>query len=139
MSAANPISELTFRIRHTMLPVADLDRSLDFYSRMLGMKVVKRRSNPARKQEVGYVGYGDEATHHTLELIADETVKTVEPTAGHVAVGVNDLSKLCEFLNKEGVVFRQQPVPNRPGDPNLTAFIKDPDGHELELTERHPG
>lgn len=142
MPQDNAVAGLTFRIRHTMLPVKDLARSIDFYTRLLGMQVTRRRIDDKRKLAVGYVGYGDESVNHALELIqnsdpaAPATVKTGD---GHVAIGVNDIYKLCAVLEKEGVRFRQAPKPNRPGEKNFTAFILDPDGHEIELTERHPG
>jgi lactoylglutathione lyase len=133
----SPVKNLTFRIRHTMLPVHDLERSIDFYTRLLGMTVIRRRSND--KAAVGYVGYGPDEAAVNLELIQDLTGGAGKITCGdgHVAVGVNDLTELCAILEKEGVRFKRKIYPNRPGSRDLTAFIHDPDGHEIELTERH--
>lgn len=127
-----------FRIRHTMLPVKSLDTSVDFYTRLLGMQVIRRRVNEKRNESVAYVGYGEEPAFPSLELVEALTNPTkIEPGPGHVAIGVNDLNKLSDVLEGEGVEFRQKVTPNRPGSPDLTAFVLDPDGHELELTERH--
>ena len=134
---SSPVKDLTFRIRHTMLPVVSLERSIDFYTRLLGMKVVRRRTN--ERADVGYVGYGEDEAAVNLELIEDLTGNAGKFACGdgHVAVGVDDLMKLCAILEKEGVRFKKKPYPNRPGSRDITAFIHDPDGHELELTERH--
>ncbi len=125
------------RIRHTNLRVADLDRSIEFYTHLLGMSVQRRRENP--DEQVAYVGYGDESEHHALELTF-EPART-EPFElgncyGHVALGVPDIHAMCAMLQKEGVEFRQPLGPVRPGSSVVVAFIKDPDGYEVELTER---
>ena len=126
------------RMRHTMVRVADLDRSIDFYTRLLGMSVQRRRENPA--EQVAYVGYGDEGPHHTIELTCETDHKGPFDHGdgyGHVALGVSDLSGLCEMLEKEGVEFRHPLGPIRPGSPVIVAFIRDPDGYEVELTKRN--
>lgn len=140
MSGEKTFDDVTFRIRHTMMPVSDLDRSLDFYTRLLGMDVQRLRPNPAKSERVGYVGYGSEDEHPGLELI--ETggrglVQKVPRWHGHVALYVSDLYKLSERLKAEGVKFKLGPQPNRPGSRDLVAFIEDPDGYTVELTERH--
>lgn len=132
------MNNIDFRIRHTMLPVSDLDRTIDFYTRLLGMDVMRMRERP--EERVAYLGYGSEDAGPALELI--QTGAAGEPGemaawAGHVALYVSDLYKLCETLKREGVTFTREPGPNRPGVPDLVAFIKDPDGYTLELTERH--
>ena len=132
------MNNIDFRIRHTMLPVSDLDRSIDFYTRLFGMDVMRMRERP--EERVAYLGYGSEDAGPALELIqtgaAGERGK-MAAWAGHVALYVSDLYKLCETLKSEGVTFTREPGPNRPGVPDLVAFIKDPDGYTLELTERH--
>jgi lactoylglutathione lyase len=140
MSDPNPVQGLSFRIHHTMLPVADLDRSIDFYTRLLGMTVMGRRFNEARKTEVGHVGYGDRWAQPSIELTKDASGNApgpAAPTGIHVAIQVDDLRRLHEILAKEGVAFDRPPT-GRPGSRNLTAWIRDPDGNELELVERHP-
>ena len=131
---------IQFRIRHTMLPCADLDRTIDFYTRLLGMDVMRIREEPEKRLRTGYLGYGSEDDGPALELIqtgaADARAKA-PPWAGHVALYVSDLYKLAETLKAEGVKFLTEPRPNRPGSKDLMAFIQDPDGYTIELTERH--
>ena len=140
MSGEKTVDSITFRIRHTMMLVSDLDRSIDFYTRLLGMDIQRIRPNPEKKERVGYVGYGTEDEYPGLELI--ETggpghVKEMRPWYGHVALYVSDLYKLSEKLKAAGVKFTLDPQPNRPGSQDHVAFILDPDGYTLELTERH--
>jgi lactoylglutathione lyase len=128
------------RIRHTMIRVADVDRSVDFYTSLLGMTVMRRRESPARGETVAYVGYGsDEDSVHALEI-----VQMHEPpesyvhgnTYGHIALGVPDVQALADTLMAAGVEFTVPPAAVREGAPNKLAFFKDPDGYEIELTER---
>ena len=127
-----------FRIHHTMLPVSDLDRSIDFYTRHLGMTVMGRRTDQTRKVEVGHVGYGDRETHPSLELTKD-TGEAAPAEAGpidsHVGIQVSDLPKLCEALEKEHVSFLKALKASGPDNRRLTAWIRDPDGHAIELIE----
>ncbi|MBI1994004.1 MAG: VOC family protein [Deltaproteobacteria bacterium] len=138
MSGESPIGEIKFRIRHTMLPVSDLDRTIDFYTRLFGMDIMRMRERPGER--VGYLGYGSEDDGPALELIqsgAPGGHVRMAPWAGHVAIFVSDLHKLCETLRREGVKFIREAQAVRPGSPDLVAFIQDPDGYTLELTERH--
>ena len=130
---------IDFRIRHTMFPVTDLERSLDFYSRLLGMKIMRRRVNEAKNVTVGYVGYGDEGSNHALELIQDRGAAADAVLGGwdgHIAIAVFDLYGLSEVLVKEGVRFDKPAGPVAPGRKDLVAFIRDPGGYEIELTQR---
>jgi lactoylglutathione lyase len=139
MNEESLVKDLSFRVHHTMLPVADLDRSVSFYTRLLGMKVKERHASEARKVEVGLVGYGDEASAPFLELIQDTSERAptrVTPANIHIGVDTSDLRKLCEVLEKEGVPF-MRPLKQRSDGMGLSAWIRDPDGHELELAERH--
>lgn len=134
------VKDLSFRIHHTMLPVADLDRSIAFYTRLLGMKVNERHASEARKVEVGLIGYGDEASAPFLELIQDTSERSpaqVTPANIHVGIDTSDLRKLCEILQKEGVTFIR-PFKQRSDGMGFSAWVRDPDGHEIELAERHP-
>ena len=140
MNEESLVEDLSFRVHHTMLPVADLDRSVDFYTRLLGMKVRDRHASEARKVEVGLVGYGEKASEPFLELIRDISDKApdhVTPANIHVGIDTSDLRKLCAILEKEGVTFIR-PLKQRSDGMGLSAWIRDPDGHELELAERHP-
>lgn len=140
MSGEKTVNGITFRIRHTMMPVSDLDRSIDFYTRLFGMDIQRVRSAPERNERVAYVGYGSDDDSHALELIqigpSSEHAK-MAPWSGHVAIFVSDLYTLCEKLKADGVTFTQEPGPVRPGTKDLVAFVKDRDGYTLELTERH--
>ena len=134
------VKDLSFRVHHTMLPVADLDRSVGFYTRLLGMKVKDRHASEARKVEVGLVGYGDKASEPFLELIEDISENApakVTPANIHIGIDTSDLRKLCAILEKQGVTFIR-PLKQRSDGMGLSAWIRDPDGHELELAERHP-
>lgn len=98
------VKDLTFRVHHTMLPVANLDLSIAFYTRLLGMKVNERHASEARKVEVGLVGYGDEASAPFLELIEDTSEKApaqVTPANIHVGIDASDLRKLCAILERK--------------------------------------
>jgi lactoylglutathione lyase len=140
MSGEKTVNGITFRIRHTMMAVSDLDRSIDFYTRLFGMDIQRLRSAPERNERVAYVGYGSDDDSHALELIqigASGEHSKMAPWSGHVAIFVSDLYKLCEKLKAEGVTFTQEPGPVRAGSKDLVAFVKDRDGYTLELTERH--
>jgi len=140
MSGESPTSAIKFRIRHTMLPVGDLDRTIDFYTRLLGMDLMRLRDEPERKLRTGYLGYGSEDDGPALEVIqsgaADADAK-MPAWSGHVALYVSDLYQLCAKLKAAGVKFLSDARPNRPGSRDLVAFIQDPDGYTIELTERH--
>ncbi len=140
MAGEKTVNDITFRIRHTMMLVSDLDRSIDFYTRLLGMDVQRIRPAPEKRERVGYLGYGGEDEHSGLELI--ETggpghIKEMPKWHGHVALYVSDLYKLSEKLHAAGVKFTLGPQPNRHGSQDRVAFIQDPDGYVIELTERH--
>jgi lactoylglutathione lyase len=140
MTTEEPEKKIQFRIRHTMLPVSNLDRSIEFYTRLLGMDIQRLRNMPERNERVGYLGYGSEDDFPGLELIESNVSRGKSPLpswTGHVAYYVSDLHQLCAKLKAEGVAFTQEPGPNRPGSKDLYAFIKDPDGYLIELTERH--
>jgi lactoylglutathione lyase len=140
MASEKTVNDITFRIRHTMMLVSDLDRSIDFYTRLLGMDVQRIRPNPAKNEKVGYLGYGSEDEYPGLELIetgGPDHVKNIPKWYGHVALYVSDLYALCEKLKAEGVKFTLEPPSNRPDSQDKVAFIEDPDGYTLELTERH--
>jgi lactoylglutathione lyase len=140
MNGKSLVDDLRFWVHHTMLPVADLDRSIAFYTRLLGMKLKERHASEARKTEVGLIGYGDEASAPFLELIKDTSERApaqVTPANIHIGIDTSDLRKLCTILENEGVAFIR-PFRQRSDGMGFSAWIRDPDGHELELAERHP-
>jgi lactoylglutathione lyase len=139
MSQENLVKDLSFRVHHTMLPVADLDRSIAFYTGLLGMKLKERHASDARQVEVGLIGYGEEASAPFLELIRDTSERApaqVTPANIHIGIDTSDLRKLCDILEKQGVTF-MRPFKQRSDGMGFSAWIRDPDGHELELAERH--
>jgi lactoylglutathione lyase len=142
MSDTSPIDDLAFRIHHTMLPVADVERSIGFYTRCLGMKVMGRRSDDVRMVRAAHVGYGDRETQPSVELTQDvgpSAPARIVPASGHIAIAVNDLRRLCAVLDRQGVsLARPIKASGGPGSRDLTAWVRDPDGHLLELAERDP-
>jgi lactoylglutathione lyase len=121
-----------------MLPVADLVRSVDFYTRVLGMQVVRRRDENEDGRAIAYVGYGEEGTHPVLELISG-TGNADKPWAGHIAIAIADLPALCASLEKEGVRFTRNLIAPEGGSNTYVANIVDPDGFEIELNQRCDG
>ena len=127
-----------FRLLHTMIRVRDLDASLNFYSNLLGMKVLRKRDYPTGKFTLAFVGYGDEASNSVIELTHNWDQK--EPYAlgsafGHLAIGVPDVYKTCERLAASGVKILRRAGPMAHGG-SVIAFIEDPDGYRIELVER---
>jgi lactoylglutathione lyase len=136
MSGAAGIGEA--RMLHTMLRVFDLKKSLDFYSRLLGMQVLRQREVPEGRYTLAFVGYGDEASSTVIELTHNWDQK--EPYAlgtafGHLAIGVADVYATCDKLGKEGVKITRAPGPVKFGT-TVIAFIEDPDGYKIELIQR---
>ena len=126
------------RFLHTMLRVFDLERSLDFYTRLMGMKLIRKRDVPEGRYTLAFVGYDDEADGTVLELTYNYDQK--EPYAlgaafGHLAIGVPDLYATCDALAKEGVKIPRAPGPLKFGNVHI-AFIEDPDGYKIELIQR---
>jgi len=125
------------RLRHTALKVRDLDASVDFYSRLLGMTVTRRRDSVLLNHLAAYVAYGDESDHHALELVQDKDAPE-EFILGnlywHINFSVPDLLQLCAQLKNEGFEFTQEPAPMSTNDRYHIAFVRDPDGYEVELT-----
>lgn len=144
MSGSNPaesgpvLDARGARVLHTMIRVFDLDRSIEFYGRMLGMHVILRREVELGGRSLAFVGYGDEAKDAVIELIHDK--RQQEPYThgsgyGHVAIAVSDVRGACQSLERAGVTIARAPM--QPPNARFTiAFIKDPDGYEIELIER---
>jgi len=125
------------RFLHTMIRVLDLDKSVDFYTRLLGMKVLRKRDVPAGKYSLAFVGYGDERSSSVIELTYNWDQK--EPyqlgsAFGHLAIGVKDIYGVCEKLKGEGVKIPRPPGPVQHGT-TVIAFIEDPDGYKIELIQ----
>ena len=127
-----------FQFLHTMIRVKDLEKSLDFYTRHLGMKVLRQKDYPGGEFTLAFVGYGDEKDHTVLELThnwGQEEDYTHGSGFGHLAIGVPDIYGTCERLEKEGVKIPRPPGPMKHGD-TVIAFIEDPDGYKIELIQK---
>ena len=125
------------RFLHTMIRVGDLERSVDFYTRLLGMKETRRRDVPEGKYTLVFVGYGDEASDCMIELTYNYGVEKYEMGSafGHLAIGTDDIYGTCDRLAAEGVKISRPPGPLKHGT-TVIAFIEDPDGYKIELIER---
>lgn len=126
------------RLLHTMLRVFDLDKSIDFYTRLLGMKVLRKREVPPGRYTLAFVGYGDEDSAAVIELTYNWDQKepyTIGSGYGHMAIGVKDAYALCDKLASEGVKIPRKPGPLQHGT-TVIAFIEDPDGYKIELIQR---
>ena len=127
-----------FRFLHTMIRVLDLDRSIDFYTRHLGMQVLRRSDYPEGKFTNVFVGYGDENENAVIELTHNwdqEQAYDLGGGFGHLAVSVPDIYATCDVMEKEGVTIPRKPGPMKHGT-TVIAFIEDPDGYKIELIER---
>ena len=126
------------RLLHTMIRVRDLERSIDFYTRLLGLSLLRRKDYPSGKFTLAFVGYGDEAKNAVVELTHnwDQTEPYDLGTGfGHLAIGVADVYGTCERLESEGVPIPRPAGPMKHGG-SVIAFVEDPDGYKIELIER---
>lgn len=122
------------RLLHTMLRVGDLDRSLHFYTDILGMKLLRRRDYPEGKFTLAFVGYGDESDNSVIELTYNWGVDTYElgSAFGHLAIGVDDVYAAAERIRAAGGKIVREPGPMKGGS-TVLAFVEDPDGYRIEL------
>lgn len=129
-----------YRLLHTMIRIRDAEKSIDFYTRHLGMKLLRRKDYPDGKFTNIFVGYGDENAETVLELTHnwDQAEPYDHGSAfGHLAVAVPDIYKTCEALAAEGVNIPRAPGPMKFGGGSThIAFIEDPDGYKIELIQR---
>lgn len=126
-----------YRLAHTMIRVTDLKKSLDFYTRMLGMQVLRSTDYPDGKFTNTFVGYGPEASYPAVELTHNwdqDKPYDLGGGWGHLAIEVPDVYETCQQLEKEGVKITRAPGPMKHGTRNI-AFIEDPDGYKIELLE----
>ncbi len=124
------------RLLHTMIRVGDLERSLQFYTEVLGMKLLRRKDYPDGKFTLAFVGYGDESEQAVIELTHNWGVDNYElgNAFGHIAIGVNDIYKTCDEIKRRGGKVVREPGPMKHGS-TVIAFVEDPDGYKLELIE----
>ena len=128
------------RILHTMLRVGDLQRSIDFYTRVLGMKLLRTSDNPEYKYTLAFVGYGNNPDHAELELTYNYGVDKYElgTAYGHIAISADDIVAACDSARANGGNVTREPGPVK-GGTTVIAFITDPDGYKVELIERKDG
>ena len=125
------------RILHTMLRVGDLERSLRFYTEVLGMRLLRRKDYPEGKFTLAFVGYGDETDTAVIELTHNWGVGKYDlgNAFGHIAVAVDDAYKACEEVKRRGGKVTREAGPMKHGT-TVIAFIEDPDAYKIELIER---
>jgi lactoylglutathione lyase len=137
-SRSAAVDATTSQLLHTMLRVRDLDKSIDFYTRLLGMRLLRRKDYPSGEFTLAFVGYGDEDSHTVLELThnwGQQEPYEIGTGFGHLAVSVHDIYATCQRLAGEGVKIPRPPGPMKHGG-SVIAFIEDPDGYKIELIER---
>ena len=130
----------SYRFLHTMIRVKDLEKSLDFYTRHLGMNLLRRREFADGRFTLAFVGYGEETDNTVIELTHNwdqGDAYDLGSAFGHLAVAVPDVYGTCEALEKEGVSIPRPPGPMKfGGSQTHMAFIEDPDGYRIELIQR---
>ena len=132
------------RILHTMLRVGNLRRSIDFYSQVLGMKLLRTTERPEQKYDLAFLGYGSNPEHAEIELTYNHGVDRYElgTAYGHIAIGVPDVAATCAAVREKaaalGGAVTREPGPVQGGS-TVIAFLADPDGYKIELIERARG
>ncbi len=127
------------RILHTMLRVGDMQRSIDFYTTVMGMKLLRTTDRPEQKYSLAFVGYGDERSDAVLELTYNYGVGSYDlgTAFGHIAIAVDDAYAACEKIRAAGGNVTREPGPVKGGS-TVIAFVTDPDGYKIELIQaRH--
>lgn len=122
------------RILHTMIRVTDLDRSIQFYTDVLGMKLLRKKDFPGGKFTLAFLGYQDESDGHVLELTHNWETDQYElgNAYGHIAIAVDDVYAACDRIKAQGGTVTREPGPMKHGS-TILAFVDDPDGYKIEL------
>jgi len=125
------------RLLHTMLRVGDLQRSITFYTDVMGMKLLRTTERPEQKYSLAFVGYGNNPEHAEIELTYNHGVESYElgTAYGHIAIGVPDVYAACEKIRTSGGAVTREAGPVK-GGTTVIAFVTDPDGYKIELIER---
>lgn len=120
-----------------MLRVGNLQRSIDFYTQVLGMRLIRQSENPAYKYTLAFLGYGTNPEHAEIELTYNWGVEQYElgTAFGHIALGVPDVYAACERIRAAGGAITREPGPVK-GGTSVIAFVTDPDGYKIELIQR---
>ncbi|MCP9775417.1 lactoylglutathione lyase [Cyanobium sp. HWJ4-Hawea] len=124
------------RLLHTMLRVGDLERSLGFYTEVLGMRLLRRKDYPSGRFTLAFVGYGEESDQAVLELTHnwDTSHYEIGTGYGHIALGVDDIYGTCAAMAAKGGRVVREPGPMQHGS-TVIAFVEDPDGYKVELIQ----
>lgn len=125
------------RFLHTMLRVGDMQRSIDFYTRIMGMQLLRTTDRPEQKYALAFVGYASNPEQAEIELTYNYGVNSYDMGGayGHVALGVDDIYATCDQIRAKGGNITREPGPVKGGN-TLIAFITDPDGYKIELIQR---
>ena len=125
------------RLLHTMIRVGDLQRSVAFYTEVLGMKLLRQREYPDGRFTLAFVGYGDESQHAVIELTHNWDTKSYDlgNGFGHIAVAVPDAYKACEAVKAKGGKVAREAGPMKHGS-TVIAFVEDPDGYQIEFIQK---
>ena len=123
-------------ILHTMLRVGDMQRSVKFYTDVLGMKLLRTTDRPEQKYSLAFVGYGNNPEHAEIELTYNHGVESYElgTAYGHIAIGVADVYSACDKIRTSGGAVTREPGPVK-GGTSIIAFVQDPDGYKIELIQ----
>jgi len=124
------------RLLHTMIRVGNLERSLQFYCDVLGMRLLRKKDYPGGEFTLAYVGYGDESETAVLELTHNWGTDHYDlgNGYGHIAIGVEDIYSTCEAIKARGGKVVREPGPMKHGS-TVIAFVEDPDGYKIELIQ----
>ena len=127
------------RILHTMLRVGDLRRSIDFYTRVLGMRLLRTSDNPQYQYTLAFLGFGSNPEHAEIELTYNYGVDRYEmgTAYGHLAIAVPDAAAAVERIRAAGGVITREAGPVKGGS-TVIAFVQDPDGYKIELIQKTP-
>lgn len=122
------------RLLHTMIRTGNLDKSLDFYTGVLGMKLLRKHEYPEGKFTLAFVGYGDEASNSVIELTYNWGTESYDQgnAFGHIAIEVDDVYAACEQIKQKGGNVIREAGPMKGGS-TVIAFVADPDGYKIEL------
>ena len=124
------------RLLHTMLRVGDLERSITFYTEVLGMRLLRRKDYPGGRFTLAFVGYGEESDTTVLELTHNWDTESYDlgSAYGHIAIGVDEIVAVCDQIRAKGGRVVREPGPMKNGS-TVIAFVEDPDGYKVELIE----